>query len=186
MASDTGLEYEGEAARQRFIVYWLRPGIAALAFGMLTFFVVSVPSEKEKIKLRENVQQLRQESDAAQRKLREILPLANAARAARLTHVPLGVADGSGPWGRVLFDAADGDGVAFVEGLVAEGKRAFAWWQDPEGQRRPLAAIDLTDGAGHASIRLGPERTGTFLITIEEPEGDPSPDSDVVLQAALN
>ena len=185
MATDTGLEYEGEAARQRFIVYWLRPGIAALAFGMLTFFVVSIPSEKEKMKLREEVQRLGQENDAGQRKLRELLPLANAARTERLTTVPLGIADGSGPWGRVLFDDVDGNGVVFVEGLAVEGKRAFAWWMDLGEGRHPLAAIDLADGAGHASIRVGAARTGAFLITLEELEGDPSPDSDVVLEATL-
>jgi hypothetical protein len=182
---DTGLEYEGEAARKRFIVYWLRPGIAALAFGMLTFFVVSVPSEKEKMKLREEVQILRQENDRSQARLREMLPLANAARTARLTTVPLGVADGSGPWGRVLFDDKDGAGVVVVEGLVGEGRRGFVWWVDQRGERHALAAIDLTDGAGHASFRLGPDRTGSFLITLEEPEGDPSPDSAVVLEARL-
>jgi len=185
MATDTGLEYEGEEARKRFIVYWLRPGIAALAFGMLTFFVVSVPSEKEKIKLREEVQQLRRENDVSQRKLREMLPLVKAARTERLTHVPLGVSDGEGPWGRVLFDDADGSGVVFLEGLVVDGKRAFSWWLDARGERHPLAAIELTDGSGHASIQLGAERTGSFLITLEKPEGDPSPDSDVVLEATL-
>ena len=182
---DTGLKYEGEAARQRFIVYWLRPGIAALAFGMLTFFVVSVPSEKEKMKLREDVQLLRQENDAAQRKLREMLPLANAARTERLTYVPLGVQGEGLPWGRVLFDHGDGSGVVIVNDLVAEGMRGFSWWQDSQGRRQPLAAIDLADGAGYASIRLGPDRTGSFLITLEESEGDPSPDSEVVLEARL-
>ena len=43
---DTGLEYEGEVARKRFVVYWLRPAVAALAFGLFTFLVVSIPSEK--------------------------------------------------------------------------------------------------------------------------------------------
>ena len=67
---DTGLEYEGEAARKRFIVYWLRPAIAALGFGAFTFLVISIPSEKEKIQLRGQVQQLRSENEQLHSRLR--------------------------------------------------------------------------------------------------------------------
>jgi len=181
----TGLEYEGEAARKRFVVYWLRPAIAALAFGVFTFFVVSVPGEKEKIKLRDEASQLRQVNEASQRKLRELLPLANAARAQDLTQVHLGIPSDTGPWGRVLFDDGSGRGVVIVKGLDIPDRRAFCWWFDSQGVRQPLAAIDLTDGAGHASIQLGPERQGSFLITLEALEGEPSSDREPVLEAAV-
>ena len=78
---DTGLKYEGEAARKRFVVYWLRPALAALGFGLFTFLVIAVPSEKEKIELRGEVHRLRAENEDAQKRLREMLPFANLGRA---------------------------------------------------------------------------------------------------------
>lgn len=182
---DTGLEYEGEAARKRFIVYWLRPAVAALAFGLFTFMVVSIPSEKEKIQLRGEVQRLRQEAQSHQAQLREMLPLANASRAERLTTVLLGTPGDAGGWGHVLYDASSKSGVVVVHGLAAEGQRGFCWWLDLDRKRHPLAAIDLTDGSGYASIRVPDVETGSFVITLESPEGEPSESSAVVLEQAV-
>lgn len=182
---DTGLEFEGEAARKRFVVYWLRPGLAALGFGLFTFLVISVPAEKEKIGLRSDAQQLRSENQRLQQQLREMVPFAKVGRSPGLTTVQLGEAGDSAAWGRVLYDDATGSGVVFVKNLDAEGRRAFCWWFDLERKRHPLAAIDLREGSGEASIQLGKERSGSFLITLEALEGDPSVDSVPVLEAAL-
>ena len=182
---DTGLEYEGEAARRRFVVYWLRPALAALGFGLFTFLVIAVPGEKEKIELRGEVQRLRGENDGLHERLRDMLPFAKVGQAAGLTTVPLGTAGDVNGWGRVLFDDSTGRGVIVVSGLDAEGQRAFCWWMDLERKRDPLAAIDLEHGAGHATIQLGPERTGSFLVTLEPLTGEPSGDGPVILEAAV-
>ena len=182
---DTGLDYEGEAARKRFVVYWLRPAIAALGFGLFTFVVVSIPAEKEKIQLRSDLQRLNTENEQLQERLRELLPFANVGRAAGFTAAFLGKPGDAGGWGRVLYDDASGRGVVFVKDLDAAGRRAFCWWLDLDGNRHPLAAIDLTDGSGHASIQLRQDRTGSFLITLESPEGEPSQRSSPILEAAI-
>ncbi len=182
---DTGLKYEGEAARKRFTVYWLRPAIAALAFGAFTFFVVSVPAEKEKIQLRADVQRLQAENEKLQGKLRDMVPFANAGRAPGLYTTPLGTPGSDTGWGRVLYDDATGRGVVYVTGLKQTDKLAFCWWQDAEGTRHPLAMIDLIGGSGEASIQLRPERTGTFVITLESPGVEPSVDSPAVFEAAI-
>jgi hypothetical protein len=183
---DTGLKYEGEQARQRFIVYWLRPAIAALGFGMFTFLVVSMPAEKEKIQLRGEVQQLRSENEHLEGRLRYMLPFANAGQTTELTVATLGVPGDDAAWGRVLYDQEVGRGVIFVKNLVAEGQRGFGWWIDPDGKRFPLAAIDLIDGAGQASIQLGQGRLGSFVVTLESLEGDPSDSSPPILEAAID
>jgi len=181
---ETGLKYEGEDARKRFIVYWLRPALAALGFGLFTFLVVSMPAEKEKIQLRGEVQQLRSANRHLEGQLREMLPFATAGQAVGLTVATLGAPGNAPGWGRVLYDREVGRGVVFVENLAAEGQRGFCWWVDPDGNRFPLAAIDLIDGAGQAAIQLGPGRRGSFVVTLESLEGDPSDTSPPVLEAA--
>ena len=182
---DTGLEYEGEAARKRFVIYWLRPAIAALGFGLFTFLVVSVPGEKEKIELRTDLQRLRTENEQLQGQVRRLLPFANAGRAVGFTGAFLGKPGDAGGWGRVLYDDGSGRGVVFVKNLDADGQRAFCWWLDLDGNRHPLAAIELTDGSGEASIQLRQDRSGSFLITLEPLEGEPSGQSPPVLEAAI-
>jgi len=182
---DTGLEYEGEAARKRFGVYWLRPALAALGFGLFTFLVISVPAEKERIELRSNLQQLRDENGKLQQQVRDLLPFARFGRAAESTQVSLGKPGDAGGWGRVLYDGSSGRGVVFVKNLEADGQRAFCWWFDVDRKRHPLAAIELTDGSGQASIQLGPDRTGSFFITLESLAGEPSEESEPVLEAAV-
>lgn len=182
---DTGLEFEGEAARKRFVVYWLRPAIAALGFGLFTFLVVSVPGEKEKIQLRGDLQQLRAENEQLQEQVRELLPFANAGRAPDFIGRFLGKPGDAGGWGRVLYDNRSGRGVVVVKDLDADGQRAFCWWLDLDGNRYPLAAIELTDGSGEASIQLRQGRMGSFLITLESLEGEPSWQSPPVLEAVV-
>ena len=180
---DTGLKYEGEEARKRFIVYWLRPAIAALGFGVFTFVVVAVPGEKEKIGLRGELQHMRSENDGLEQRLRDMVPYSRLMRSSGLTTVPLGSTGNDSAWGRVLYDDHSGSGMVVVEGLRAEGQRAFCWWLDLEQARTPLAAISLESGAGHAMIQLGPGREGSFLVTLEPLEGEPGPDGPVVLEA---
>ena len=183
---NTGLEYEGEAARKRFVIYWLRPAIAALGFGLFTFLVVSMPAEKEKMQLRTDVQRLGAENETLQKRLRELVPFANIGRSAGLEVTILGKPGDAGGWGRVLYDDATGRGVVFVKSLDAEGQRAFCWWHDREGNRHPLAAIDLEEGSGEASIQLRQDRRGSFLITLESLEGEPSGQGPPVLEAAID
>jgi len=183
---NTGLEYEGESARKRFVVYWLRPAIAALGFGLFTFLVISVPAEKEKIQLRTDLQRLGAENEALQNRLRDLVPFANVGRSAGLNVMILGQPGEAAGWGRVLYDDSTGRGVVFVKDLDAEGQRAFCWWLDQEGNRHPLAAIDLDEGSGEASIQLRQDRTGSFLITLEPLEGEPSGQGPPVLEAALD
>jgi len=183
---DTGLEYEGEAARKRFVVYWLRPGIAALAFGLFTFVVVSVPGEKEKIKLRGEIQRLQSEREALDRTMSDWMPRVTVSGAPELTVVNLGTAGDPQGWGRVLYDNSNGHGAAMVRNIDVEGQRVFYWWRSPDGTRRPLAALDLEHGSGNALIRLGAERVGSFLVTLESLEGDPSEDSQPILEAAID
>ena len=183
---NTGLEYEGEAARKRFVVYWLRPAIAALGFGMFTFLVVSMPAEKEKIELRTDVQRLGAEKETLQKRLRRLVPFASIGRSADLNITNLGKPGEAAAWGRVLYDDSTGRGVAFVKNLDAEGQRAFCWWLDREGNRHPLAAIDLDEGSGEASIQLRQDRTGSFLITLESLKGEPSEASQPILEAAID
>ena len=185
-AMDTGLEYEGEASRKRFVVYWLRPAVAALAFGLFTFLVVSIPSEKEKMQLRADVQRLGAENEILQAQLRELVSFANVGRSAGLTFTMLGRPGDTGGWGRVLYDDGTGRGVVFVKDLDAKDRRAFCWWLDIDGNRHPLAAIDLTDGSGEASIQLRRDRTGSFLITLEPLEGEPSGQGPPVLEATID
>ncbi len=128
---------------------------------------------------------MRQEGAAHQAKLREMLPLANASRAASLTVTALGSPGDAAGWGRVLVDA-EGSGVVVVHGIEADGKRAFCWRLGPDGKRDPLAAIDLADGSGFSSIRVSPRRTGSFLITLEEPDGEPSENSPAVIEEAVD
>ena len=184
---DTGLEYEGEAARKRFVVYWLRPGIAALAFGAFTFLVVSVPAEKEKIELRGEVQRLRAENSGLQSQLRGYVPFERAARAARPVAVALEAADGPAR-GRVLFDDDGGAGVVWVENLRAQGQRAFCWWVDADGDRTPLAAVPLDgSGYGHAQLKVPDARdAGGLEITLEALTGEPAGDGPAVLSASLD
>ena len=183
---DTGLEFEGQAARKRFVVYWLRPAIAAIGFGLFTFVVVSVPGEKEKIQLRSDSQRLRGENEQLQAQVRELLPFANVSRAAGSNAAFLGEPGDPGGWGRVLYDDHNGRGIVFVKDLDADGQRAFCWWLDRDGKRHPLAAIELTDGSGEASIQLRQDRTGSFLITLELLEGEPSEHGTPVLEAAID
>ena len=183
---NTGLEFEGESARRRFVVYWLRPGIAALGFGLFTFLVVSVPAEKEKIQLRSEVQRLGAENETLQTRLRELVPFSNVGRSGDFRFTTLGVPGDAAGWGRVLYDEAGGRGIVFVEGLVADGQRAFCWWLDREGNRHPLAAIDLDAGSGEASIQLRQDRAGSFLITLEPLEGEPGDSSPPILEAAID
>ena len=183
---NTGLEYEGEAARKRFVVYWLRPAIAALGFGLFTFLVVSMPAEKEKIQLRTDVQRLGAENETLQKRLRELVPFANVGRSAGLDVAILGKPGENAGWGRVLYDDTTGRGVVFVKDLDAGGQRAFCWWLDLEGNRHPLAAIDLDQGSGEAPIQLRQGRTGSFLVTLESLEGDPDEDSRPILEAAID
>ncbi|NIM01969.1 MAG: hypothetical protein GTO33_14115 [Acidobacteria bacterium] len=182
---DTGLRYEGEAARQRFIVLWLRPAIAALAFGLFTFFVVSVPAEKEKIQLRADVQRLTAENETLQGKLRDMLPFANAGRSPGLYTAQLGTPGDDGGWGRVLYDEASGRGVVYVAGLTTTDELAFCWWQDAEGTRHPLAMIELIDGSGEASIQLRQEREGAVLVTLGSPGAEPDPEATPIFEAAI-
>lgn len=180
---NTGLKYEGEAARQRFIVYWLRPAVAALAIGVFTFFVVSIPGEKEKIKLRSERQSILAKQQETQRQLEFAEPLARIASVESLA-VRDGRAEG-GAWGRLLISQESGRGMLLVQRLVvADDERAFCW-HNVDGERRPLAAIDLEKGSGRAELRLG-ELTGTLELTAEKKEGEPTGLSPVQLALELN
>lgn len=183
---DTGLKYEGEAARKRFIIYWLRPAVAALAFGLFTFAVVSVPGEKEKIKLRGEIQRLQAEKEKLDRMVWAWKPRIGVVGVPALTVVNLGNPGDPQGWGRVLYDDSNGHGAAMVHNIEAEGQRVFYWWRSLDGTRRPLAALDLERGSGHALIRFGDERTGSFLVTLESLEGEPSEDSRPILEAAIH
>lgn len=152
-APNTGLEYEGEAARQRFIVYWVRPAIAALFVGVFTFFVVSVPGEKEKIKLRGERQAASQQIEQLQRQVDFAEPLARMASVESLVMRDAGTADG--PWARLLFSQQSGRAILLVTRLQAEeGDRGFVWLRR-DGERQLLSAIDLQKGAGRAEFQLG-------------------------------
>ncbi len=183
---NTGLEYEGEAVRKRFVVYWLRPAIAALGFGLFTFLVTAVPGEKEKIELRSEIQRLRAERETLDRTMSDLRPRVTVTGAPGLTVVNLGNPGDPQGWGRVLYDDGNGHGAAMVHNIDAEGQRVFYWWRNLDGTRRPLAALDLERGSGHALIRFGDERTGSFLVTLESLEGEPSQESQPILEAAIS
>jgi hypothetical protein len=178
----TGLEFEGEAARQRFIVYWLRPAVAALFFGLFTFFVVSIPGENEKIKLRSERQSLLSANEETRRQLDFAEPLARMASVDSLALRDGGTADGA--WARLLFSETSGRGMLLVQRIEAsDDERAFCW-HNVDGERRPLAAIDLQKGAGRAEIRLG-GLSGTLEIGVEKKEGEPTGTSPVQLALSL-